>query len=183
MSRDDQATWDRKHAQSMPAPVIEPPPRPPVFAHKAGEFPRQGTVLELACGRGEGAVWLAWRGLDYRGVDVSPVAIAAAKRFVGAYGLGEKCEFEVWDLDDGLPPGDRVDVLFCHMFRDPGLYPDMIDRLATGGLLAVAMLSEVEGTAGAYRAPPGELRRAFGHLDVLDEGEDQGIAWILARKA
>lgn len=182
MSHEDRETWDRKHSRSMPAPVIEPPPPPPVFAHVTGEFPKEGRVLELACGRGEGAVWLAWRGLQYHGVDVSPVAIETARRLIDAYGLADRCQLEVWDLDNGLPPGDQVDVVFCHMFRDPDLYAEMIDRLLPGGLLAVAMLSEVEGTAGEYRAAPGELRQMFGHLEVLDQGEDQGIAWTVARK-
>lgn len=139
-------------------------------------------MLDLACGRGEGAVWLAGRGMDYRGVDVSPVAIEMAENLVAAYGLEDKCRLEVWDLDQGLPPGDPVDVLFCHLFREPGLYEAMVERLRPGGLLAVAVLSEVTGREGRFRAPPGELRDAFGHLEVLDEGEADGVARLLARK-
>lgn len=182
MSSDDRETWDRKHARSMPAPVIEPPPPPPLFAHVEREFPSEGTVLEVACGRGEGAVWLARRGLDYFGVDVSPVAIEAARKFVDIYGLTDRCRLEVWDLDEGLPPGGPVDLLFCHMFRDPQLYQPMIDRVVPGGVIAVAVLSEIGGQAGTHRAEPGELRRAFGHLEVLDEGEGEGTARILVRK-
>lgn len=182
MSREDQQTWDRKHSRSMPAPVIQPPPPPPLFAHVEQEFPREGRALEIACGRGEGAVWLASRGLDYHGVDVSPVAIDMARRFVDAYRLGDRCRLEVWDLNEGLPPGEPVDLLFCHMFRDPRLYEGMIERVMPGGLVAMAVLSVVGGQAGAYRARPGELRNAFGHLDVLDEGEGDGVARILARK-
>lgn len=182
MSREDREAWDRKHRRSMPAPVIQPPPPPPLFAHMEREFPQTGSVLEIACGRGEGAVWLASRGLDYRGVDVSPVAIDVAQRLVDAYRLGERCTLEVWDLDEGLPPGGPVDLLFCHMFRGPHLYQEMVSRLAPGGLVAVAVLSEVGGQSGEHRAEPGELRRAFDGLETLDEGEGDGVARILARK-
>lgn len=139
-------------------------------------------MLDLACGRGEGAVWLAGRGMDYRGVDISPVAIEMAGNLAAAYGLEDRCLLEVWDLDKGLPPGEPVDVLFCHLFRDPGLYEAMVERLAPGGLLAVAVLSEVTGQEGRFRARAGELRDAFGHLDVLDEGEGEGVARMVARK-
>lgn len=165
----------------MPAPVIKPPPPPPLFAHVESKFPRKGSVLDIACGRGEGAVWLASRGLDYHGVDVSPVAIRLARQFVDAYELGQRCRLEVWDLDHGLPPGERVDLLFCHMFRDHLLYEGMIERVLPGGLIAIACLSEVGGRSGEHRAAPGELREAFGRLEVIDQGEGDGVARILVR--
>lgn len=182
MSQEDREDWDARHTRSLPAPVIEPPPPPPVFSHVEHLFPREGDVLEIACGRGEGAVWLASRGLTYHGVDVSPVAISQARKFVDAYEFADRCRLEVWDLDDGLPEGDPVDLVFCHMFRDPGLDQELVDRVAPGGLLAVAALSEVGGQPGRYRARPGELPEVFGHLEVLDEGEGQGVARIVVRK-
>lgn len=181
VSEEDQRRWDQKHAGSVPAPVIDPPP-PPLFAHVEDLFPTEGRVLDIACGRGEGAVWLASRGLTYHGVDVSPVAIEMAREFVEAYGFEDRCELGVWDLDDGLPPGDPVHLLFCHMYRDPGLYEPMVERVVPGGLIAVAALSEVGGKPGEYRCRPGELRKAFGALEVVDEGEGEGMTRILARR-
>ena len=155
---------------------------PPVFAHVEDLFPTEGNALELACGRGRGAVWLAGRGVDYWGVDVSPVAIDLARKLTSLYGLGDRCRFDVVDLDDGLPPGPPVNLIFCHLFRDPRLDEAMIERLAAGGMLAVAVLSQVGAGPGEFRARPGELRDAFGTLEIVDEGEGDGIAWILARR-
>jgi SAM-dependent methyltransferase len=182
VSEEDQTRWDEKHRRSLPPPAIEPPPPPPLFAHVEQRFPSEGQALDIACGRGEGAVWLAGRGLNYLGLDISPVAIEIAQEFVSAYPYGDRCSFEIWDLDRGLPPGDPVDLLFCHMFRPVGLYEEMIDRLAPGGLVAVAALSEVGGKAGPYRCEPGELREAFDALEIIDEGEGDGVARIMARK-
>lgn len=58
----------------------------------------------------------------------------------------------------------------------------MIERLAPGGMLAVAVLSEIGAGPGEFRARPGELRDAFGTLEIVDEGESGGIARILARR-
>ncbi len=97
-------------------------------------------------------------------------------------GVADRCRFEVWDLDDGLPPGPRMDLLVCHMYRESRLEQAMVDRLATGGLLAIASLSEVGGAPGRFRVRPGELRDAFGELEILVESEGNGVAWLLGRK-
>jgi hypothetical protein len=120
--------------------------------------------------------------MDYWGVDVSPVAIDLARTLTSLSGLDDRCRFDVVDLDDGLPPGPPVNLLFCHLFRDPRLDGAMIERLAPGGMLAVAVLSEVGDGPGEFRARPRELRDAFETLEIVDEGEGDGIAWILARR-
>jgi hypothetical protein len=120
--------------------------------------------------------------MDYWGVDVSAVGIDLARKLTSLSGVADRCRFDVVDLDEGLPAGPPVDLLFCHLFRDPRLDRAMIERLAPGGLLAVAVLSEVGVGPGEFRARPGELRDAFGTLEIVDEGEGEGMARILARR-
>lgn len=127
-------------------------------------------------------MWLAKRGMEYRGVDISPVAIDLARELAVRSGVAERCRFDVMDLDEGLPPGPPVDLILCYLFWDRRLDRTIVERLAPHGLLAVAVLSEVDHGPGEYRAPPGELREAFGDLDVLNEGEADGLAWLLARR-
>lgn len=140
--------------------------------------------MEVACGRGEASVWLALRGFEVWAFDVSPVAIEAARRLADRYRVADRCRFEVHDLDEGPPREPRdVDLLLCHMFRDPALYGAMAQRLRPGGILAVAILSEAGGSTGRFRGKAGELREAFEELEILDEGEADGRAWIVARAA
>jgi len=126
-------------------------------------------------------MWLAGRGLDVWGLDVSAVAVGRARELAGRHGVGDRCRFDVVDLDDGLPQGPLVDVLLCHMFRDARLDRAMVERLAPDGLLAMVVLSEVDVGPGPFRARPGELAAAFAGLDLIAEGEGQGEAWLLAR--
>lgn len=153
---------------------------PAVFAAHEDLFPRTGSALEIACGAGGAAVWLAQRGLDVCAVDVSEIAIGAARAL--AEQRGATVIFEATDLDDGLPSGGPVDLLLCHKFRDPGRYAQLAARLKPGGLLAICVLSEVGATPGRFRAVAGELRSAFAGLEELAAGEGDGQAWLIARR-
>src|SRR5438876_4921718 len=81
---------------------------------EVGELP-PGRALDLACGEGQNAVWLATLGWDVLGVDFSEVAIAKARRRAAAEGLD--VEFVCADLLDFAPESgafDLVVVLFLH---------------------------------------------------------------------
>ena len=162
MSRGDGNRWDERYAKLGPPPIAAIQ-LPGVFSGYAPEFPSAGSALDLACGHGGAAVWLAQRGVDVLGVDVSAVAVA--------------------DLDDGLPPGPAVDAIVCNKFRDSRLYGAIAQRLAPGGLLAIAVLSEVGGDPGPFRAVGGELRAAFADLTTIAADEGEGLAWLLGRRA
>jgi SAM-dependent methyltransferase len=182
MSDADQEHWDQRYLGDGSGPIAELG-LPPVFMPHEHLFPTGGEALELACGRGRSAVWLATRGMAVRGVDVSPVAIEMARQLVTESGVADRCRFDVFDLDRGLPKGPPVDLLFCHLFRDPSLDQAIVERLAPGGILAMAALSEVGADTGRYRVGPGELREAFGSLDLLVDGEEEGVAWMVAKLA
>ncbi len=181
VSEEDRHNWDARYTELGVAPADHAIP-PPVFAPFEDLFPTKGLALELACGRGRGAHWLASRGMEVYGVDASSVAIDLARQLVSRSGCADRCRFDVVDLDDGLPECPPVDLLLCHLFRDPRLDRAIIDRVAPGGLLAVAVLSEVGVGPGQFRAPPGALRAAFDELERLVEGEGEGKAWILGRR-
>lgn len=184
MSGADRRHWDERYAEMGMAPLDQGDsnPPPPVFTHVEHLFPTEGRALEIACGRGRGVVWLARRGMEVWAVDVSPVGVDLTCRLAESYGVADRCHLAVHDLDEGLPEGPPVEVLLCYLFRDERLDEAMMDRLAPGGILAVAVLSEVGKGQGRFRTRPGELREAFGRLEILEEGEREGMAWLLARR-
>ncbi|MGB0970400.1 MAG: SAM-dependent methyltransferase [Mycobacterium sp.] len=181
MSDEDRVRWDRRYAEHVVVSE-EDVGLPAVFRPSAEIFPTTGHALDVACGRGGAAVWLAQRGLDVLGCDVSPVAIMQARRLAALGGVADRCHFEVVDLDDGLPAGPLVDVVVCNRFRDGRLDGSIVERLAGGGLLAISALSEVGGTTGPYRVKAGELRLAFEGLELVAAREGNGDAWLLARR-
>lgn len=178
MSGIDRRRWDERHAVGevgVPAP-------PDALRGREHLLPPGGRALDVACGRGAVAVWLALRGFAVDAVDVSTVALDAGAASATRAGV----EGHWWpaDLDTGLPHTctGPYDVVVCQRFRDPGLYPVLADRLAPGGLLVVTVRSEVGEGPGPWRAPPGELPAAFGGLEILAHREGDGEASLLARR-
>lgn len=178
MARTDRDRWDAKHralGTGTPAP-------PDALRGHLDLLPSSGRALDVACGRGSVAVWLAGRGLDVVAVDVSPAALAAGAELVTREQPPGRVRWVEADLDAGFPAeDDRYDLVVCQRFRDPALYPAMAAALAPGGLLVVTVLSEVGDTGGAFRAAPGELTAAFAGLEVLAHREGDGEAHLVAR--
>lgn len=182
----DATRWDDRYRTSSPAD-----PRPPdVFDHHPEllEFvPRAGVAIDIACGLGHQTLWLAERGLDVVALDVSPVAIERLDDASRALGLTASIDARVTDLDVGLPADPvRADVIVCQRFRQPALYPQIVDRLAIGGLAVVTVLSIVGADApGSFHAPAGELDTAFSRSDVdlLHAHEGDGTATVVFRRS
>ncbi len=181
----DAIRWDERHRRAA-----TPTPRAPEPLDDRADLealiPRSGTALDVACGTGSQALWLAERGLHVVAIDVSPVAIATLRAAATDLGLAGRIDAGTVDLDAGLPSNPRtVDVIVCRRFRDPALYPRFVERLAPRGIGVVTVLSRVGGdAAGSHQAPAGELSAAFARpeLEVLHDVEHDGIATVVFRR-
>ncbi|HEX5164835.1 MAG TPA: methyltransferase domain-containing protein, partial [Thermomicrobiales bacterium] len=60
-----------------------------VWQRMAASFAPGQHVLELGCGTGEDALWLAQRGVHVTATDASPAMLAETRRKVERAGLGE----------------------------------------------------------------------------------------------
>lgn len=88
----DAAAWDARYATDDYVWRIEPN----VFlAREAAGLP-PGRALDLACGEGRNAVWLAEQGWTVTGVDFSEVGIGKARRLADQRGV--KASFEAHDV-------------------------------------------------------------------------------------
>ena len=186
----DRERWDRRWADSGPtADEIVPCPPDALAASPdlLGRAPTVGRALDLACGAGAVALWMADRGLDVTALDVSPVAISLLDD--AAARLGLQVDARVADTDGGLP-ADVTDLalVVCQRYRATNLHTELARRLAPGGMLVVTVLSEVglvgtdrAGEVGPFHAPAGELGRAYADsgLDVLADVEEDGQASIV----
>jgi SAM-dependent methyltransferase len=128
--------WDRRYAGSELLWTAEP--NRFLVAETSGLAP--GRALDLACGEGRNAVWLAEQGWQVTGVDFSPVALAKAEELAQARGVD--VEFVRSDLaawEPGRGGHDLVVVLYLQLpaaQRRPVLR-NAAAALAPGGILLV----------------------------------------------
>ncbi len=73
-----------------------------------------GTALDLGCGEGGDAIWLASRGWQVTGVDISPTAVARAKNRASSEGFTERVSWIVADLSEWAPAKSQE--LVCASF-------------------------------------------------------------------
>jgi SAM-dependent methyltransferase len=116
-----------------------------------------GTALELACGSGTNAVWLASRGWKTTATDWSPVGLANG--LASAQKAGVQVEWQERDLFEWKPPArsfDLVVIVYLHMppaERDP-IYAAAAAAVAPGGRFVLVGHDRQQGIEGQGGPPP-----------------------------
>ncbi|WP_407565341.1 SAM-dependent methyltransferase [Streptomyces sp. 184] len=123
--------WDGVYAARGPAAAA---PRPNVrLVETVADLP-PGDALDLGCGSGGDALWLARRGWRVTAVDISAVAADRVGDLARSLGLGERVSAARHDLGETFPEG-RYDLIAAHYLHTPyGLDRSAVLRTAAGRL-------------------------------------------------
>src|SRR5229473_1547859 len=198
-----QSDWDAKYrlaaeeAHSEPASIVsELLPLLP-----------SGPALDIACGTGRHALFLAARGQRVTAVDFSSVALnilevrarsvhVPVRRSANLHEAGRPLhgglELIQADLERTSLQERRYDLILCIQYLQRSLFAQMARALRPNGVLLIETYTrgQPEFAGGprnpAYLLDTGELREAFPGLRVLFYRElraGQGIASLVAKKA
>lgn len=186
------ADWDERYSHGEHAPY-----EPNALLVRAIERLVPGRALDVACGAGRHALFLAKQGWRVTAVDASRVGIELAKERARSFGVEldarvadlERHEFEI--------EREAFDLIAVFYYLQRDLWPAIRDGVRAGGSLvaAIHLLDE-----GAEKSNPdfllhaGELREEFDGWEILHyhetdlTDEDAGLhhrrtAEIIARKA
>ncbi len=155
-----------------------------------------GRALDVACGDGRNALYLAQLGYMVDAIDVSDVAIGALRRAVQQRGLAMTIAPRVVDLEREPLPAGPYDVIVTLNFLQRDLFGPLQDALAPGGLLLYETLGQahVDELGNDFNpdflVAPGELLAAFDGLEVVAQregvversGAPRGVASLVARR-
>ncbi len=139
-----QETWDARYAESER--IWSGNPNPRLVEHVAGLAP--GDALDVGCGEGADAVWLAKQGWRVTALDVSAVALEKTAAHAREAGVADRVTTLHHDLMTGAPlPGD-YDLVSMQFMHPP---PDRFDEFYR---LAGATVRSRRSAAGGGPPPP-----------------------------
>ena len=108
------AFWDDMYA--MKPMTGDPQPNVRLVERVSG-LPA-GTALDLGCGLGGDALWLADKGWRVTAIDISRVAVERLSALAGRRGLGDLLTAQQHDLHRSFPPGE-FDLVYASYLHTP----------------------------------------------------------------
>ncbi|MCW2634456.1 MAG: putative reductase [Blastococcus sp.] len=158
MSMLEQSEWEERYGSADA--VWSGHPNPQLVAEAADLVP--GTALDVGCGEGADAIWLAGRGWQVTAADFSRNALRRGASHAEAADVATRINWLHADLRVWTPPAatfDLVSAQYMHMPPEPRgvLFARLADAVAPGGTLLIVGhdLSDIE--AGAHRPDMREM--------------------------
>jgi SAM-dependent methyltransferase len=132
----DHASWEERYRD---APALwSGRVNPPLVAEVTGLAP--GRALDVGCGEGGDALWLAGQGWQVTGLDWSEVALTRAAEHAAAAGVTDRVTWVRGDTDTWQPPVAAYDLVTAHFLHPTAdqrhaLVPRLAATVVPGGTL------------------------------------------------
>lgn len=174
-SQSIQQKWDKRYAQMLPPSPPQPAEVLSSFAHL---LPAQGEALDLACGYGGNALFLAEHGLNVTAWDISPVVLEHVSEYATQRSLSIECICS--DAMQTPPALDSFDVIVVSHFLERQLFPHLIAALRPGGVIYYqTFTSEIASNSKPsnprFLLSPAELIQHFKALRIHYYREDGAL--------
>ena len=180
---------DRYRSGKRSAEDLTAPPTPLLM--ETAKHLKPGRALDLACGSGRNALWLAEQGWSVTAVDGAPTAIEILRKRASERGLN--VESVVADLENGrysIPPSTFDLVSICY-YLQRDLFEPAKEGVKPGGVLvAIVHILEPGEPPARHRLKPGELQNYFRGWQILhlyegkpkDSAHHHAVAEIVAQR-
>jgi tellurite methyltransferase len=178
--------WDERFAKGHELHGSAPSPPLP----EAAALLAPGLALDLACGAGRHAVFLAERGWRVEALDASRVGLSLLEEEARRRGVSHLVGTRIADLESAdFELAGEYDLVCDFYFLHRPLFAQARRAVRQGGLF-VAAIHVRKGDEGRFLLEPGELRALFGDWEILldregapaESGHRHGVAELIARK-
>lgn len=138
----------------------------------------KGRVLEIGCGTGTNALWLASQGFEVLALDLAPLAVerARAKAAAAPRAAAERCSFEVRDFLSAELPQGSFQLVFdrgCfHVFdaaADQQAFAARVGKVLASGGHWLSLLGSTEGPAREMGPPRRSAREVLQAIEPAVE--------------
>lgn len=175
--------WEQHYAQSE-TPELAPSP----LVVEVAEVTPPGRALDLACGAGRNALYLAPLGWHVVAVDSSASAVRIVRERAAAAAVSIDARVANLETGDFLIEPSAFDLICDFFYLQRDLFGRIREGVRPGGLVAAEIHLRDEQLR-RFVLDPGELRREFEgwkilyYSEAVRAGQTRPSAAILARKA
>lgn len=162
---------------------------PAPFLVEAHSYLAPGRALDLGMGEGRNAVYLAKKGFEVDGVDISESATRRARKF--AKDSGTSIRAITADLNRYKIRPDTYDLIIVFYYLNPNIFPQIYAGLKKGGIVvfennSYAQLRYNSRIPKDLLVAPGEIKSLFKNFQILtyreiDDGES-AFASVIAKR-
>jgi tellurite methyltransferase len=186
----DIRAWNERYRSAeRPKEDLEADPTPLVTETAAHLKP--GKALDLACGAGRNAIWLAEHAWTVTAVDGARAAIEVLQKRASHRGL--RVDAQIADLEKQeyrIEPAAWDLIAICYYLQRDLFDPAKLGVAPGGVLLAIVHLADAGEEPTCKRMSPRELRSYFQGWDILhyyegqpkDAAHRRAVAEIVARR-
>ena len=193
MSQTERDKWNERYRSGSYEGRVHPTA---LLAEWAPRLP-VGRALDVACGVGRNALFLAAQGHTVDALDIAEIALERARAAALQRGLAIRWIAADLDADpDTALPAVSYDLIVWVRYVNAALMPHLLQRLHPGGHLVceqhLVTGADVVGPRGdAFRLQPNELRDSAAGLSILDyreglvvdpDGRTAALAQLVARR-
>jgi 2-polyprenyl-3-methyl-5-hydroxy-6-metoxy-1,4-benzoquinol methylase len=149
-----------------------------LLEHHSYLLPTRGRSLDLACGLGGNAIFLAAQGLESHGWDCSSVALEKLVEFARIRELYVTTQHR--EIEQHPPEKNSFDIIVVSQFLSRPIMPALVDALTPGGLLFYQTFNrDKQSKSGPSNAEfllaNNELLTLLSPLEVVFYQEDRNI--------
>lgn len=174
MSQQDQQKWDKKYQETPKLLQQRDPSCKLQELIKKIKLP--ALALDVACGAGKNAIYMAKKGLQVDALDISKVALQnlEAQKYSNIH-------TQLIDLDEYTPPKEQYDIIVKTNFLDRQLIPKLTTALKSKGYFYIETymqdkINEKPPSNPEFLLQKEELKSFFGtgfRLIEYDEFENE----------